>query len=120
MSRYTRNLSLCFLLRPPYKYPKISQIRLSSDPSNFKICWSIKLKPQRCTSAIYIHSLCEVLEIPSNAVLGSTRMALTNEGPMNCVTLSLYCNFGPPLPAFPMTTSFNGYLYIEIGSHDMP
>ena len=42
-----------------YKYPKISQIRLSSDPRNFDNFLSIKMKPQRCTSAIYILSLCE-------------------------------------------------------------
>ena len=30
-----------------YKYPKISQIRLSSNPRNFDNFWSIKLKPQR-------------------------------------------------------------------------
>ena len=45
-----------------YKYPKISQIRLSSNPRDFDIFWSIKLKPRRCTSAIYILSLCEVSE----------------------------------------------------------
>ena len=45
-----------------YRYPKISQIRLSTDPRNFDNFWSIKLKPQRCTSAIYILSLCEVSE----------------------------------------------------------
>ena len=32
-SQYTRNLSLL------YKYPKISQIRLSANPRNFAICW---------------------------------------------------------------------------------
>ena len=53
-SQYTRNLSVLYL------YPKISQICLSSDPRNFDNFWSIKLKPQRCTSAIYILSLCEV------------------------------------------------------------
>ena len=55
-SQYTRNLSVL------YKYPKISQIRLSSYPRLFDNCWSIKLKPQRCTSAIYIMSLCVVSE----------------------------------------------------------
>ena len=43
-----------------YKYPKISQIRLSSNPRNFDNFWSIKLKPRRCTFTIYIYSLCEV------------------------------------------------------------
>ena len=56
MSKFMRNLSVL------YKYPKISQIRLSSTPRHFDIFWSIKLKPRRCTSAIYIHSLCEVSE----------------------------------------------------------
>ena len=37
-----------------YKYPNISQIRLSSNPRNFDNVWTIKLKPQRCISAIYI------------------------------------------------------------------
>ena len=54
-SKFMRNLSVL------YKYPKISQIRLSSNPRNFANFLSIKLKPRRCTSAIYIHSLCEVL-----------------------------------------------------------
>ena len=54
--QYTRNLSVrC-------KYLKISQIRQRSDPLNFDIFWSIKLKPRRCTPAIYIHALCEVSE----------------------------------------------------------
>ena len=44
----TRNLSML------YKYPKMSQISLSSDPRNFNIFWSMKLKPRRLTSAIYI------------------------------------------------------------------
>ena len=52
-SQFTRNLSLL------YKCPIISHIRLSSNPRNFDF-WSIKLKPRRCTSAIYIISLCEV------------------------------------------------------------
>ena len=47
-------LELCSMLRPPYKYHKISQIRLSSDTCNFDIVWPTKLKPRRCTSAIYI------------------------------------------------------------------
>ena len=51
--QYSRNPVL-------YKYPKITQFCLSSVPCFFDIFWSIKLKPQRCTSAIYIHSLCEV------------------------------------------------------------
>ena len=41
-----------------YKYPKMSQIRLSSDPPNFDNFWSIKLKPQLSTtinSLIYSH-----------------------------------------------------------------
>ena len=45
-----------------YEYPKISQICLSSDPRFFDNFWSIKLKPRRCTSTIYIRSLCEVSE----------------------------------------------------------
>ena len=45
-----------------YDYPQISQIRLSSNPRNFDDFWSIKLKPRRCTSAIYIRTLCEVSE----------------------------------------------------------
>ena len=36
-------------------YPKINQIRLSSDPRNFDNFWSIKLKCRRCTSAIFLH-----------------------------------------------------------------
>ena len=36
-------------------YPKINQIRLSSDPRNFDNFWSIKLKRRRCTSAIFLH-----------------------------------------------------------------
>ena len=55
-SQYTRNLSVL------YKYLKISQIRLSSIPRNFDNFWSIKLKPRRCTSAIYILPPCEVSE----------------------------------------------------------
>ena len=43
-----------------YEYPKISQIGLSSDRRYIDNFWSIKLKPQRCTSTIYILSLCEV------------------------------------------------------------
>ena len=53
-SQYMRNLSVL------YQYPKISQIRLSSNPRNLANFWSIKLKHRRCTSAIYIHPLCEV------------------------------------------------------------
>ena len=45
-----------------YKYPKISQICLSSYPCNFDNLRSIKLRPQRCTFAIYILSMCEVSE----------------------------------------------------------
>ena len=55
-SRYTHNRSVL------YEYPKISQIRLSSVPHNTDIFWSIKLKPRRCTFAIYILTLCEVSE----------------------------------------------------------
>ena len=50
-----------------YKYPKISQIRLSSNPRNFDNFWSIKLKPRRCTSTIYILSMSEVLDISVGA-----------------------------------------------------
>ena len=53
-SQFIRNLSVL------YKYPKISQIRLSSNPRHFANFWSIKLKPRRCTSAINILSLCDV------------------------------------------------------------
>ena len=45
-----------------FKYPKKSQIRLSSNPRNFDNFLSIKRTLRRCTSAIYILSLCEVLE----------------------------------------------------------
>ena len=45
-----------------YKHLQISQNRLNSDPRHFDNFWSIKLKPQRCTSAIYILSMCEVSE----------------------------------------------------------
>ena len=54
--QYMRNLSVLYIC------PKISQIRLSSVPCNFNILESIKLKPRRCTSAIYILSLSEVSE----------------------------------------------------------
>ena len=54
--QYTRNLSVL------YKYPKIFQICLSSESRNFDNFWSIKLTPRRCTSTIYILSLCEVSE----------------------------------------------------------
>ena len=43
-----------------YEYTKICQICLSSDPRNFNSLWSIKMKPRRCTSVVYILSLCEV------------------------------------------------------------
>ena len=55
-SQYMRNLSVL------YKCPKISQIRLSSVPCNLNILGSIKLRPRRCTSAIYILSVCDVSE----------------------------------------------------------
>ena len=45
-----------------HKHPRISQNRPSSNPRNFDNFWSIKLKPRRCTPAIYILSLWEVSE----------------------------------------------------------
>ena len=44
------------------RHPQISQNRLSSDPRYFNNCWSIKLRFQRYTPAMYILLLCEVFE----------------------------------------------------------
>ena len=55
-SQYMRNFSVL------HKYSKVSQIRLSSNPRNFANFWSTKVKPRRCTSAIYILSPYEVSE----------------------------------------------------------
>ena len=62
-----RNLSVLYIR------PKISQIRLSSVPCNLHILESIKLKPRRCTSAIYILSVCEVSEPQGRDFISNSR-----------------------------------------------